>query len=84
LNLRNGTDDGNTAPLTPPMSERASGDVEQLFSPEKEEHYESVDLSSEDEGEEWNHSTRGHTSIDGHEQVTISLMEILMIDEFRV
>ena len=43
-------------PLTPPLSERASGDVEELLSPEKEEHYESVDLLS-DEGEEWCQAT---------------------------
>jgi hypothetical protein len=47
-------------PLTPPLSERASGDVEPLFSPVVEEHYESVDFSSEDEEEDvgmtqWNH-----------------------------
>ena len=47
-------------PLTPPLSERASGDVEQLFSPVVEEHYENVEFSSEDEDEglpmtQWNH-----------------------------
>src|SRR5271170_317068 len=56
LNLPSAGDDGIVAPLTPPMSERASGDVEALFSPEREEHYESVDLSSEDEGDAWNQS----------------------------
>jgi hypothetical protein len=48
--------DNTVPPLTPPLSERASGDVEELLSPEKEEHYECVDLSS-DEGEEWSQET---------------------------
>ena len=56
--------DSAVPPLTPPLSERASGDVEELLSPEKEEHYESVDLSS-DEGGEWCQAT----PIDDHERV---------------
>jgi hypothetical protein len=36
-----------SVPLTPPLSERASGDVCELFSPQREERYESVDLTSE-------------------------------------
>jgi hypothetical protein len=48
-------------PLTPPLSDRASGDVDDLFSPEREEHFESVDLSDAQEGadevvETWDHS----------------------------
>jgi len=43
-------------PLTPPLSDRASGDVEELFSPEKEEHFESVDLSDEEGVETWDRS----------------------------
>jgi len=39
-------------PLTPPLSDRASRDVDELFSPEREEHYESVDLSDEDGADE--------------------------------
>ena len=42
-------------PLTPPLSERASGEVDGLYSPEREERYETVDLSS-DEDEGWDHS----------------------------
>jgi hypothetical protein len=52
--------DGNiehAVPLTPPLSERASGDVAELFSPEREERYESIDLSSgEEETADWDHS----------------------------
>jgi hypothetical protein len=44
-----------TIPLTPPLSDRASGDVEQLYSPEVDERYESVDLSSEEDAV-WDHS----------------------------
>jgi hypothetical protein len=59
LNLPAGGD-GVAQPLTPPLSERASDDVEELFSPEQEEHYESLELSSDDEeleeeDDEWNH-----------------------------
>lgn len=47
-------------PLTPPLSDRASGEVDgELYSPQGEEHYENVDLSSDEEGEgdgEWDHS----------------------------
>lgn len=41
------------SPLTPPLSERASNDVEGLYGPEREERYESIALSSEDG--EWDH-----------------------------
>jgi len=40
------------APLTPPLSDRQSGDVEDFFVPEEEERYENVDLSSEASWEE--------------------------------
>jgi hypothetical protein len=36
-----------TAPLTPPLSERTSGDVEGFFVPGEVERYEDVDLSSD-------------------------------------
>ena len=55
-------------PLTPPLSDRASRDMEELYSPEKEEHYESVDLSNED-SEEWNLLERQATSIDDPNEV---------------
>lgn len=60
--------DNSLPPLTPPLSERASGDVEQLFSPEISEHYESVDLSSDEDVEEWDNS-EDPTPIDCHERV---------------
>jgi hypothetical protein len=56
------------APLTPPLSERASRDIDGLYTPEKEEQYESVDLSSED-NEEWNRSERQATPIDNPDEV---------------
>jgi len=74
LNLPAGGD-GVAQPLTPPLSDRASDDVEQLFSPEQEEHYESLELSSDDEDEreqeeEWNHHDHNQpTPIDDPEQV---------------
>lgn len=44
-------------PLTPPLSERASGEVDELYSPERVELYENVDLSSDEEEEgEWDRS----------------------------
>jgi hypothetical protein len=55
-----------TLPLTPPLSDRASGDVEQLFSPEREERYESVDLSSEEDAE-WDHSEQQSATEDSDE-----------------
>lgn len=58
--------DNALPPLTPPLSERASGDVEQLFSPEISEHYESVDLSSDEDVGEWEQDPN---PIDGHERV---------------
>ena len=46
-----------SVPLTPPLSDRASAEVDELYSPEREEHYENVDLSSDEEDEgEWDHS----------------------------
>jgi hypothetical protein len=64
--------DGVPEPLTPPLSERASDDVAELFSPETEEHFESVDLSSEDEVE-WNQSQQEITTpIQDPEQVEIA------------
>lgn len=70
--------DGVAQPLTPPLSDRASDDVEELFSPEQEEHYESLELSSDDEDErqqveEWNHHNQQPTPIDDPEQVHPSL-----------
>jgi len=67
--------DGVAQPLTPPLSERSSDDVEELFSPETEEHYESLELSSDDEEEEdeedeWHHHNQQPTHhIDDPEQV---------------
>jgi hypothetical protein len=68
--------DGVAQPLTPPLSERASDDVEELFSPEAEEHYESLELSSDEDDEqeeeeyEWNHHNQQPTHlIDDPEQV---------------
>ena len=61
--------DNTLPPLTPPLSERASGDVEPLFSPEKSEHYESVDLSSDEDDGDWDNSEQQPTPIDGHERV---------------
>src|SRR5277367_1659586 len=67
--------DGLAQPLTPPLSERASDDVEELFSPEAEEHYESLELSSDEDEEEeeeyeWNHHNQQSTHlIDDPEQV---------------
>jgi hypothetical protein len=63
-----GSCDNNLPPLTPPLSERASGDIEPLFSPERSEHYENVDLSSDEDDEEWDNSEHP-TPIDGHERV---------------
>lgn len=45
-------------PLTPPLSERG----EEMFGPEREERYESVDLSSED-GLEWDQSDQEQSSV---------------------
>jgi hypothetical protein len=42
-----GTPGMTIPPLTPPLSDRTSGDVEEFFVPESEECYENVDLSSE-------------------------------------
>src|SRR5438045_1949374 len=53
--------DNTLPPLTPPLSERASDDGEPLFSPEKSEHYESVDLSSDEDDGEWEHSEQRPT-----------------------
>jgi hypothetical protein len=60
--------DGLAQPLTPPLSERASDDVEELFSPETEEHYESLELSSDEDDEheeeyEWNHDNQQPTHL---------------------
>jgi hypothetical protein len=44
-----GTGDAGVEPLTPPLSERDSDDVADLYIPEAEEHFESVDLSSDEE-----------------------------------
>jgi hypothetical protein len=56
------------APLTPPLSDRASRDMDGFFSPEKEEHYESVDLSSED-NREWDQSEQRAAPIDDPDEV---------------
>lgn len=61
--------DNTLPPLTPPLSERASGDVERLYSPEISEHYESVDLSSDEDVGEWENSEQEPSPIDGHERV---------------
>ena len=61
--------DNNLPPLTPPLSERESDDGEPLFSPEKSEHYESVDLSSDEDVGGWDNSEQDPTPIDGHERV---------------
>jgi hypothetical protein len=66
--------DGLAQPLTPPLSERASDDVEELFSPEAEEHYESLELSSDEDEEEeeeyeWNHHNQQPHVIDDPDQV---------------
>lgn len=42
-----GTSGTMAPPLTPPLSVRTSGDVEEFFDPDREDTYESVDLSSE-------------------------------------
>ena len=68
LSLPDSGNDG-MSPLTPPLSERASGDVEQLFSPEAEEHYENIDLSSDECEGEWDQSMHQRAPIDGHQQV---------------
>jgi hypothetical protein len=59
-----------TIPLTPPLSDRASGDVEQLYSPEVDERYESVDLSSEEDAV-WDHSEQHSTMDDSDEVYTL-------------
>jgi hypothetical protein len=61
--------DNGIPPLTPPLSDRASGDVDDLYSPETEERYESVDLSSDEEVVEWIESEEQSISIDDPEQV---------------
>ena len=62
--------DGVAQPLTPPLSDRESDDVDELFSPEREEHYESLELSSDDDDEgEWDNHNQQPTPIDHPEQV---------------
>jgi hypothetical protein len=64
--------DGNlvSLPLSPPLSERTSSvnDGEEVYSPEREERYESVDLSSED-GLEWDQSDQEQLSMTESEEV---------------
>ena len=67
LNLPAGGD-GVEQPLTPPLSDRGSDDVEELFSPESEEHYEALELSSDDEDQEWNNLDQHTTPIEDPEQ----------------
>jgi len=57
-------------PLTPPMSERASGEVndDALYSPEQEERYENVDLSSDEDGA-WDQSEEDAATIDASDEV---------------
>jgi hypothetical protein len=57
-------------PLSPPLSERTSSvnDGEEMYSPEREERYESVDLSSED-GLEWDQSDQEQLSMVESEEV---------------
>ena len=57
-------------PLTPPLSERASGEVEELFTPKTEERYESVDLSnSEGDNRDWDYSTQESIVTDPSDEV---------------
>ena len=57
------------APLTPPLSERASNDIEELYSPEREERYESIALSSSEDGEWDPHPEQQLTPTDESEDV---------------
>jgi len=60
-------------PLTPPLSDRASRDADELFSPEREEHYESVDLSDEEGADEvWDQSGDVDSPELVHDQLTLS------------
>src|ERR1700737_918832 len=68
-------------PLTPPLSERASGstqDGRDMFGPEREERYESVDLSSED-GLEWEQSDRDQSSSMTESEEVVPLSSYLIV-----
>jgi hypothetical protein len=65
-------------PLTPPLSERASGSIndgEEMYNPDREERYESVDLSSDD-GLEWDQSDQERSSTTESEEVIIFTMDV--------
>jgi hypothetical protein len=61
---------GQMEPLTPPLSERASGDVNELYCPETEERYESIDLSIAENGpDKFEHSVGEPLSADQSDEV---------------
>src|SRR5436190_23573580 len=65
-------------PLTPPLSDRASAEVDDLYRSETEEHYENVDLSSDEEGD-WDHSDNATAMMEDTDDVCTPQRIIYML-----